>query len=395
MSSRVDNSFRGQLTGLGEFRDAHLERRFRLEHESQDARQLVWICAAAAVLFLSFTALDRVLFGTGRLFAALLGVRLVTAAVLLGLAWHLVCKPAQVSSGVCATIAESVLALALLAVAAIYPISAFSSVEQGLTIYVLAVYFLVPSRWILTTTVSLIGTAAFLIIATLRWTGPLNQWATMVALLCFANFIGAVGSHRLHALRRLQYHALRSSWQSNDQLRRAADTDGLTRLLNRRRFFSAAAVRLAEAHKEGLPCSVLFFDVDHFKSVNDAYGHAAGDQCLRYIASICRAFFRSGDLVGRTGGEEFAVFLEGSDEEAAAALAERLRADIEASPAPAPLSQTPTVTIGVAQCTESETNIEPAIQRADAAMYRGKRAGRNQVVRATNQYELTLAADNT
>jgi len=97
--------------------------------------------------------------------------------------------------------------------------------------------------------------------------------------------------------------------------------------------------------------------------------------------------------VGRTGGEEFAVFPEGSDEAAAAALAQRLRADIESSPAPAPLSHTPTVTIGVAQCTASEANLEPGVQRADAAMYRGKRAGRNRVVRATNQYELALAAE--
>ena len=393
MSSREATS--SLLSRVGEFRDATLERRFRLEHESQNTQQLAWICVVAAALFLSFAALDHVLFGTNGLFAFLLGLRLVTAVVLLGLAWHVVRRPTHASSGARATIAEGVLVLALLVVAVVYPISAFSSVEQGMTIYVLAVYFLVPNRWILTTAVSLTGTAAFLIIATLRWTEPLNQWATMVALLCFANFIGAAGSQRLHILRRLQYRALRSSWQSNDQLRRAADTDGLTRLLNRRRFFSAAAARLAEAQKEELPCSVLFFDVDHFKSVNDEYGHAAGDQCLRHIASICRAFFRSGDLVGRTGGEEIAVFLEGSDEEAAAALAERLRADIEASPAPAPLSRTPTVTIGVAQCAGGETNIEPAIQRADAAMYRGKRAGRNQVVQATNQYELTLAADNT
>ncbi|HYW77851.1 MAG TPA: hypothetical protein VFA48_14730 [Gammaproteobacteria bacterium] len=220
MPSRDDSATQSPLTRTGGFRDNELERRFRLEHENDDARHLAWLSAVTAVLFLSFTALDHALFGTGRLFLLLLGMRLATAVSLLGVTWHLVRMPAQASSGVRATIAESVLLMALLSVAATYPAGAFSSVEQGMTLYVLAIYFLVPGRWIFTAIVALIGTVAFVVIATLRWNTALSAWATIVVLLGFGNFIGALGSYRLNSLRRLQYHALHAFRQSNDQLRR-------------------------------------------------------------------------------------------------------------------------------------------------------------------------------
>lgn len=162
-----------------------------------------------------------------------------------------------------------------------------------------------------------------------------------------------------------------------DRARQLADSDPLTGLLNRRAWTEAAL----EVLDQGLarPVAVLFFDLDHFKALNDRHGHAAGDQALVAVAAALRQELRPSDLLGRYGGEEFVALLQGVDRENAMQIATRLcrrvhRLDVHVSPA-----DMLTVSIGVAMRTPAD-NVQSLVERADAAMYQAKLAGRNRAV---------------
>ena len=163
----------------------------------------------------------------------------------------------------------------------------------------------------------------------------------------------------------------------------AAVTDPLTTLLNRRGFFEAAGALAHFAQRCKAPVSVLAFDLDHFKSINDRFGHATGDSMLQLFASVARTTMRGDDIIGRLGGEEFVAILQGSVTNAAAA-AERVRAAFAAASTKGGTGHVPaTVSIGVA-CGAANTAIETLIERADAALYRAKSGGRNRVETAEN-----------
>jgi diguanylate cyclase (GGDEF)-like protein len=164
---------------------------------------------------------------------------------------------------------------------------------------------------------------------------------------------------------------------------RRAQTDALTGVLNRPTLierFDAACLRM---QRRGLPLSVLFIDLDHFKQINDTRGHAAGDACLSAVIAPIQAELRQSDVIGRYGGEEFVVVLTGADEAAALPVAQRIcqrvaRVQIEGFSAPIRL----TCSIGVASSDTLQVWGQHLIAQADAAVYAAKRAGRNQVHRA-------------
>lgn len=164
----------------------------------------------------------------------------------------------------------------------------------------------------------------------------------------------------------------------------AASVDPLTGLLNRRGFGEATARMIEREAKAGRPVTVLIFDIDHFKSVNDRFGHAAGDDVLKVFANVVGNSLRITDLVGRVGGEEFAALLPCAMDEAVLA-AERVREAFEASGVAiddAPLETT--VSIGVAGG-PAHTELEVLMASADTALYQAKRGGRNRVEAAKEQ----------
>jgi diguanylate cyclase (GGDEF)-like protein len=164
----------------------------------------------------------------------------------------------------------------------------------------------------------------------------------------------------------------------------AATTDPLTGLLNRRGFFEATGILMGRRCAKGEPISVLAFDLDHFKSINDRYGHAIGDAVLQLFAKTARDTMRANDIIGRLGGEEFIAVLPGTLAEAAIA-AERVRAAFAAASLERNgLRIAATVSIGIA-CASPTTAIDQIIARADAALYRAKTGGRNRVEAATEQ----------
>jgi diguanylate cyclase (GGDEF)-like protein len=184
----------------------------------------------------------------------------------------------------------------------------------------------------------------------------------------------------------LLYHNNRSS----DVLRRLATTDSLTGAYNRRYFMELMAREQRRADRYTAVYSILMIDIDHFKRVNDTYGHQVGDQAIQAMAEACRRTTRPTDLVARYGGEEFVVALTHTDRPGAIRVAERLReavSQISLATEQGPLSFT--ASIGVSTHVRLST-IEQLIGRADQALYRAKHEGRNRV--CTEEPELTMAA---
>ncbi len=162
-----------------------------------------------------------------------------------------------------------------------------------------------------------------------------------------------------------------------------ATTDELTGVANRRAFFQALGVEFAKLRRHpDSPCSVMALDLDHFKNVNDTWGHAAGDAVLKHFTRVISGHTREGDVLGRTGGEEFTMILPDTALDEAEALGERLRQQVSLAPLQFDgHTISITVSIGVAMLTASDTNAAEAVARADRALYEAKHAGRNTVRR--------------
>lgn len=168
---------------------------------------------------------------------------------------------------------------------------------------------------------------------------------------------------------------------ANAQLQELALHDGLTGLLNRRHWESCLEREFARHNRYSNPASLVLFDIDHFKKLNDTYGHQAGDEVIRQVARITREMVRDTDYAGRYGGEEFVVLLADTPLQGASQFAERLRMAIEQLQiSHEQLSLQCSVSVGVACIRTDMANHQALIEAADKALYQAKSAGRNQVV---------------
>jgi diguanylate cyclase (GGDEF)-like protein len=172
----------------------------------------------------------------------------------------------------------------------------------------------------------------------------------------------------------------------------AASTDPLTGLLNRRGFMERADIVIARSARKGGHVAMLMFDLDHFKSINDRYGHASGDTALRIFAETIRETMRGDDVIGRLGGEEFAALVPETADEAAIA-ADRVRAAFEVAGLVIDGHQMgATVSIGVADVSANGCHVGRLLARADAALYASKQGGRNRVTCAPDETMPPVAA---
>jgi len=171
--------------------------------------------------------------------------------------------------------------------------------------------------------------------------------------------------------------------ESRHQLEIASRTDALTGVNNRRHFSELLEAEIERCLRYSNCLSVMMFDLDHFKRVNDTYGHAAGDEALRTFArTLERSGLRKNDFWGRLGGEEFALVLPETGIDSALKPAERIRSTLEkTSVQHGPLTFRITVSVGISQYQQGDT-IETVLGRADQAMYEAKQTGRNKICRA-------------
>jgi diguanylate cyclase (GGDEF)-like protein len=195
----------------------------------------------------------------------------------------------------------------------------------------------------------------------------------VLALLYMGVFFHAYVDRSLSVFKRMRDYSR--------QLHALASHDALTGVLNARAYYTACDAHIRMSQRQGTPFAVLFIDLDHFKAVNDTYGHAAGDEVLRTVERTLGQGVRRSDVLGRIGGEEFSVFLPNTDLDGAVALGETLRQAVQACQPALGDGQRLTITasIGVAANPDGQATMQAIQHEADEVMYLTKKAGRNRV----------------
>jgi diguanylate cyclase (GGDEF)-like protein len=168
--------------------------------------------------------------------------------------------------------------------------------------------------------------------------------------------------------------------QYHEEIYRLMTVDGLTELHNKRYFNEAIEREASRSRRYQRTFSLVLFDIDHFKRINDTYGHLAGDSVLRQLGALVRSRVRRDDVPARTGGEEFSVIVPEVGREGALQLAEKLRAAVQSATFRFEGTQIPvTISVGVAEWSEEMQDPQELVKRADEHLYAAKRGGRNQV----------------
>lgn len=168
--------------------------------------------------------------------------------------------------------------------------------------------------------------------------------------------------------------------QYHEEIYRLMTIDGLTQVHNKRHFQESLEREFARSKRYGNPFSLVLFDIDHFKKINDTYGHLAGDEVLRKLGPLLKKRVRTNDIVARVGGEEFAVILPEAGQAGGLALAEKLRSLVESEEFIYNGILVPvTVSLGVASYEAHTENAEAVVSLADEKLYEAKRGGRNRV----------------
>lgn len=235
-----------------------------------------------------------------------------------------------------------------------------------------------PRTWIFqrvlqVTLISIAASVGITLAITWLFTGGFEPGMGLLIAVIAPGLIAPLGSYQYISLT----YRLRAA---NEQLRVLSEIDSLTGALNRRRFLELSEGQLSLAARHGYPTSLLVIDFDHFKQINDRYGHAGGDRVLVEITGVIRQTVRESDLLGRVGGEEFALLLPHTAGQGAALLADRVvqairGTMIEAADQPIRV----TVSIGGATCESSLTPLDQLLHSADEQLYAAKQAGRNRV----------------
>jgi diguanylate cyclase (GGDEF)-like protein len=221
--------------------------------------------------------------------------------------------------------------------------------------------------------------------------GPIDLQQTILQVQQFITItaVGGLGISSLLAQLRANLSGLELRVQertaelreANERLSQLAVTDELTGLANRRALFEAMSREIERSRRHGHPFTIIMFDIDRFKAINDLHGHAAGDRVLQRVAQLALSLVRSGDLLARYGGEEFLLLAPETDRSQAMQLAERIRAAIEAAELPVDHTKIRfTASFGIAALIGEDADASALIARADQALYAAKDGGRNRVV---------------
>ncbi|MAY02246.1 MAG: hypothetical protein CMQ38_04620 [Gammaproteobacteria bacterium] len=386
---------KGALTSFSnEFRDRAMEYRYRVSSRSETVQQLRVSLLVSAVIFALLIVLDYRLVGMNLNFYALVGLRTIAILACLALIVALSRSPKLADRSTLLNIVCFIMVTAMILVIPLRPVTESSQLTAAV-ILSFAIYLFFPNRiaWVVALNVYL---AVGFLLALIFWsTVPSSMIFGAAMVLLFQNAVGLVILRRLSALQRRQFALLAMERQTNKlmqqeiesrkdleaQLRQQAQKDHLTGLNNRRWFLELAEQELRHCRRRQEPLSLCMVDLDHFKTVNDRFGHAVGDRVLVQIAGLCQEVLRDSDIIGRYGGEEFVLALPGTDANAAFEVAERLRLRILhftflELPEPLQLS----ITAGIAEVTAEDEDPGSALERADLALYAGKARGRNTVI---------------
>ena len=361
--------------------DQGLEQKYNeayLQENIAVTRISLWVWQLANIALVS---MDYLFFGFGRMFFLMLFVR---AAVFIycGFVIHQLTKITEVHRF------ERILFFCTLIGAGVFLLINYNRPATYLhhtvidVVGLLCLYLLFPNRFLFRLIPALFLTigslALYLFIKT-------NISAVIIVVTfigyTLTNFLGLLVSARLYSARRKEFLSRISEQAAQEKLARLALQDELTGIANRRNFYRQAEAEFAYFKRSRHPLSVLMIDIDHFKKVNDKFGHSVGDAVLVQFAAFVSSLVRQEDLFGRVGGEEFAVLLREAHTEQAMEIGRRIcDGAAELSIPGAEADAWYTVSIGVASACLQDDSFESLLNRADKSLYEAKQAGRNRVV---------------
>ena len=215
------------------------------------------------------------------------------------------------------------------------------------------------------------ATSAVIVFLTGAYASDFDRFMSTAVPATVAPILGYLGFRLLFQVEAMRQH-----------LEQYSRTDALTGVFNRGHFEKVFEAEFDKAVGDGVPLSIAILDLDHFKRINDTLGHGAGDRVLQVTVERCAGAVRSNDIIGRIGGEEFAILLPATDVAGAGAVIERVRAGITGAPITAEATQVPvTISAGVAELRPGDTRAD-LMRRADKHLYLAKRNGRDLIVAA-------------
>jgi diguanylate cyclase (GGDEF)-like protein len=356
------------------------EAAYRQQYLKADATQAAWCIGLMVVPLLFFSSTDYLLFGWSMLLVLVGLLRLSLTAISVGIVLRL----RQVQDP---QTYDRLIAVWMVAACGIVMIinmtrpPTFIQPVMLFAVLVLALFVLIPNqtwhRFLLAG--SYLTTNLTLFLTGRRVAEPITANLLWGAVL-LAIIIGFAASSHLSRSRRRQFVARAALEHIRDEFQEMTTVDALTGLLNRRRFLEVAAEELARSRRYGRALSIIAVDLDHFRSVNDGFGQAVGDDVLKALARTLQKQTRRQDIVGRVGGEEFAAILPETSIETAIALAERIRSHLRSMTiTTSSVALTVTASLGVAEVAPADRSLADVLHRADQALYRAKRYGRDRV----------------
>ncbi|MES2624754.1 MAG: diguanylate cyclase [Pseudomonadota bacterium] len=378
----------------GEFLDKIMEGRYKRSVHTRTLQQVRISLVVVAVLVLVFAAVDFFIVGNPENFFLLLVIRLIISTGCLILAFSLGPNPGLLYRHWPLDLVCFLLVTGSILVVPLRP-ETIGTQLTAIVAVTLALYLFIPNRIPAIVALSSYMAIGFLYAIYVSSDMPVARIVVIGLAIIVPNVIGYLTTLRLNSLQREQFSSLLSAQETNSlleneivarqrlegELRHLAQTDDLTGLNNRRWFLELSKQALRYTRRMRTPLALCMVDLDRFKVINDTKGHAAGDTVLTLVAEQCRMELRETDIIGRFGGEEFVITFPNANADNAVVIAERLRNRIEDFRLPGDLADLRlTVTVGIAQVDLSETTLEPALLRADKALYTGKREGRNMVV---------------
>ena len=246
---------------------------------------------------------------------------------------------------------------------------------------VLCLYLFFPNRFLYRLLPALLLTVGSILLYLFVKT-VLNPGIILVTLVSYAlvNVLGLFVSARLYGARRKEFQSHLAEQAAQSNIARLAMQDDLTGIANRRHFYRQAEAEFAHFHRSKQPLTLLMLDLDHFKRINDQYGHGVGDAVLIRFTQYVSTQIRQEDLLGRVGGEEFAILLRDATIDQAKTIGERIRAGVAQLPIfGGDDADRFTVSIGIATAEDADASFDVLFGRADKALYLAKQDGRNRV----------------
>lgn len=364
-----------------EYSLGELEPGYRRQYLKQDIKQTILFALTWLALNLLFIFTDSLLYESGSVWKAALPLRLsLFCSTLVGLIFLTkVKKPPVYDWSTLLMICSAY--VHVFALNHLQPLSQYAGLDYLL---VLSIYLLVPIRlrFRLSSSVAFsLGNIAMYSIYFFTQSPPfpLSQLIVIISSFLLANGLGVWFSCQIYSHRRHQYEAQTRSLELRKDLIQNALFDQLTGVANRRHFFQVAEEEFERFSRYNRTFSLLMLDLDHFKEVNDKYGHPVGDKVLKELADTILRSKRDNDLFGRLGGEEFALLLPETNLSGATEIAVRLRRACHMLGVPGHMEIRVTVSIGVTQVRSEDTGFDDVLSRVDETLYQAKNNGRDRV----------------